>query len=353
MLLMIQTSNLQIGMTVKNYKELCELLGEPVKTGEAKKTQLKNWSCYFEFERPKYKHCYIILDIYEEPLEKENDKRSKGNNNIYTKFIETILINYLSRQEGNVKTFTRRNWWELLGMVNERYNKLTTTQLQKIDKSFTEFEINHFYQRCNKKLDSILTSALNNMKHRRLIEWEYQTVIVYNENKYFVANDDEVESILKIENNILNNTFGFDDVRQIYATNQQKQFYSLVNKTLFDEYGYNKYYKRIKIIYNQENMISALPRTEIQLQKLMLNNNIVDYLNKEAKRINNNWIEKYYNNETDVYPYYYLKAQQLLVDELIKPLHPEDALQYGFNQIVELQENSNMHETLFSVFDFP
>ena len=53
MLLMIQTSNLQIGMTVKNYKELCELLGEPVKTGEAKKTQLKNWSCYFEFERPK------------------------------------------------------------------------------------------------------------------------------------------------------------------------------------------------------------------------------------------------------------------------------------------------------------
>ena len=191
------------------------------------------------------------------------------------------------------------------------------------------------------------------MKHRRLIEWEYQTVIVYNENKYFVANDDEVESILKIENNILNNTFGFDDVRQIYATNQQKQFYSLVNKTLFDEYGYNKYYKRIKIIYNQENMISALPRTEIQLQKLMLNNNIVDYLNKEAKRINNNWIEKYYNNETDVYPYYYLKAQQLLVDELIKPLHPEDALQYGFNQIVELQENSNMHETLFSVFDFP
>ena len=48
----IDTTNLEIGMTIKNYKQMCDLLNEEVKTGESKKAQLKEWSRYFEFERP-------------------------------------------------------------------------------------------------------------------------------------------------------------------------------------------------------------------------------------------------------------------------------------------------------------
>lgn len=78
----IDTSQLEIGMIVKNYKELCQLLNEEVKAGDSKVAQLKEWQRYFNFERPKYKQSYIILDIYDEPLEKE-DNRKQGNNNIY------------------------------------------------------------------------------------------------------------------------------------------------------------------------------------------------------------------------------------------------------------------------------
>ena len=45
----LDTSRLEIGMIVKNYKELCALLNENPKTGNSKNAQLKEWQRYFEF----------------------------------------------------------------------------------------------------------------------------------------------------------------------------------------------------------------------------------------------------------------------------------------------------------------
>lgn len=316
----IDTSKLSVGDVIKNYIELCDLLGEKQLKGNSKKYQLKNWQRFFLFEKIKGKQSFLILDIYDEPLEK-SDERKKGNNSIYSKYIETILVNYLSNVDDNTKTFTRRNWWELLGMVNRKYGKLTNTQIKNIDSSITDFEINHFYQRCNRKLDTILTTALNSLRRRRLIEWEYQTVVVYGpDQKHALATDTEVENILKTEKRFLNEVYGYDDMHQIYLYNRQKEFHDLVNNFLLNEYGFHRYYKRIKIIYNQENMIDALPVTELQLQKLLLNDEISNYLNKEARRIRKNWK---YNSEyylVNDCPKLYLQAQQLLVNELIKPV---------------------------------
>lgn len=315
----LDTSRLSVGDVVKNYIELCKLLGENQLKGDSKKYQLKNWQRFFSFEKIKGKQSFLILDIYDEPLEK-SDERKKGNNSIYSKYIETILVNYLSNIDDNTKTFTRRNWWELLGMINRKYGKLTNAQIKNIDSSITDFEISHFYQRCNRKLDTILITALNSLRRRRLIEWEYQTVVVYGPNqKHSVATDSEVENILKTEKYFLNEIFGYEDMYQIYLYNRQKEFYNLVNDFLLDNYGYHRYYRRIKIIYNQENMIDALPVTELQLQKLMLNNEISNYLTREARRIRKNWK---YNSEyylVNDCPKLYLQAQQLLVNELIKP----------------------------------
>jgi len=341
----IDTTNLEIGMTIKNYKQMCDLLNEEVKTGESKKAQLKEWSRYFEFERPKWKQSYIILDIYDEPLEKE-DNRKKGGRSVYVKFIETILINYLSQQPDGTKTFTRRNWWELLGMVNKNYNNLSVSEIKSIDKSFTDFEINHFYARSNRKLDSILITALKNLRNRRLIEWEYQTVVIYNKNKYFIANDEEIRNILRIENQILTKCFHMEDVRQIYLQGLQKEYYRNVYKKLYDEYGYERYYKQIKIIYPQDCMKEALPKAEVELQKLLLNEKIVDYLNNEAIKINDSWIDSYVAGETGTYPYIYLKAQQMLVDELIKPISKDKHI--NIKQLIDFNETNEEIDSLFS-----
>ena len=63
-------------MVVKNYKEMCKLLEEKEKSGgDSKKCQLKNWKRFFTWENQGQK--FIIKEIYDEPLQKE-DGRSKG-----------------------------------------------------------------------------------------------------------------------------------------------------------------------------------------------------------------------------------------------------------------------------------
>ena len=101
----IDTSGLSVGMVVKNYKQLCEILKKETKTGNARKAQLKEFGRYFDWEKAGQK--FIITDIYDTPLEKE-DKRKFGNNSIYVRYIEVILLKYLSQQTGYTRTLTKR-----------------------------------------------------------------------------------------------------------------------------------------------------------------------------------------------------------------------------------------------------
>ena len=120
----INTSNLKIGQVVKNYKELCALLGEEFKQGgDSRKAQLKEFARYFEWEKSGQK--FLITDIYDTPLPKE-DGRNKGK---YVKCIEIILLNYLSKQKGYTYTLSKKKWWELLGMVNRKYDNVSQEEL--------------------------------------------------------------------------------------------------------------------------------------------------------------------------------------------------------------------------------
>lgn len=148
----IDTSGLSVGMVVKNYKQLCEILKKETKTGNARKAQLKEFGRYFDWEKAGQK--FIITDIYDTPLEKE-DKRKFGNNSIYVRYIEVILLKYLSQQTGYTRTLTKRKWWELLGIVNSKYSRVSSKELEDLDYSVTAWEIKNFYQRCNKKLEEI------------------------------------------------------------------------------------------------------------------------------------------------------------------------------------------------------
>lgn len=81
--------NLQIGQEIKNYKILCELFEEPTKDGgKSKEYQLKDFQRYFRFHKEGRK--FIITEIYDSPLEKE-DGRSFGNN---IKDYEQLKITY-------------------------------------------------------------------------------------------------------------------------------------------------------------------------------------------------------------------------------------------------------------------
>ena len=65
---MLNTNELYINQTFKNYKFLCEFLGEPVKSGKSKRLQLEDWKRYFTYEKNGY--VFTITGIYNTPIEK-------------------------------------------------------------------------------------------------------------------------------------------------------------------------------------------------------------------------------------------------------------------------------------------
>ena len=334
----INTSNLQIGQVVKNYKELCALLGEEFKQGgDSRKAQLKEFARYFEWEKSGQK--FLITDIYDTPLPKE-DGRNKGK---YVKCIEIILLNYLSKQKGYTYTLSKKKWWELLGMVNRKYDNVSQEELLEIDPVITKFEIRQYYQRCNKKLEEILFSALRSLSSRKLIDWGIETVIVTrNQGKthFRVANEFEKKMILRAERYVLHKIMHLEKMFNVFAKQKQDEFYRLVNEILEDslDKDWQYYYKQVKIIYNHDQVIEAIPDIEAELRKLELNDKVVNALNEHAEEKYRKERKKYEDNTAKLFeklvngedisgekifkiPDTYVMAQKLLTDELIRLRH--------------------------------
>lgn len=334
----INTSNLKIGQVVKNYKELCALLGEEFKQGgDSRKAQLKEFARYFEWEKSGQK--FLITDIYDTPLPKE-DGRNKGK---YVKCIEIILLNYLSKQKGYTYTLSKKKWWELLGMVNRKYDNVSQEELLEIDPVITKFEIRQYYQRCNKKLEEILFSALRSLSSRKLIDWGIETVIVTrNQGKthFRVANEFEKKMILRAERYVLHKIMHLEKMFNVFAKQKQDEFYRLVNEILEDslDKDWQYYYKQVKIIYNHDQVIEAIPDIEAELRKLELNDKVVNALNEHAEEKYRKERKKYEDNTAKLFeklvngedisgekifkiPDTYVMAQKLLTDELIRLRH--------------------------------
>lgn len=68
------------GQVFKNYKELCNYLGVPVKSGKSKQLQTEDWNRYFESTKDGNK--IIITKVYDTPKEKVNHRTGNNNKNI-------------------------------------------------------------------------------------------------------------------------------------------------------------------------------------------------------------------------------------------------------------------------------
>lgn len=340
----INTSRLQVGQVVKNYKELCALLGEEVKTGKSKQLQIDNMKRFFEWEKAGQK--FIITDIYDTPLPKV-DGRSSGNNSKYVKCIELLLLRYLLNKKNYTATLTKRNWWQILGMINNKYNQIERDkekreELQKNNPILTSYEIKHFYQRSNRKLQQILFSALNSLSSRKLIDYEIETVIVKEDDKgrmqHEIATKYERKAILKEERYILRYVMGYEKIIQVFCRFEQDKYYAKVNERLYELYKWHHYFKRIRIVYNQEYISDAINDIGSEIIREKLNDKVVSALNNNATYIYKKKNQEYDEATLKLFELYgtgqdtskiklwkipdvYIMAQELLTDELIRLGH--------------------------------
>lgn len=346
---MIDVSKLEVG-GIYSYKELCELTGAKYEKGAGKKYQLEKYGetgfrRFFDFEkieRAKYK----IYEIYDEPLPVE-DERSKGNKQIYTHYIELVLMNYLAHKGTHVETFTIRDLWRLLGMINNKYDRVSYEELLSLDKQITTFEINNFYLRSDRKLRQILLSALKNLRNRRLIDWQLQTVICKEKNNYeewFVANDEELKIILETEYEILHK-MGYTKMFQVIASFKTNEFYKKVEERLYEKRRWKNYYKRYKIIFNIKNLKESIPDVEVGLQKALLNAKIVSFLNNEAENLYYSKLNEDGENGFQ-YPISYIIAQKMLSNELI---YTNDYAKSMIDDAINFNEIDEELEELFKI----
>jgi hypothetical protein len=267
------------GSAIRNYKELCKLLDEPILGGCSKKSQHKEWERYFSFEKDGQK--YIITNVYETPLSKQ-DLRSHGNNNEYVQHIELLLLNYLSRKDGNKSDFTNKSLFLMLGMVNENYTNENYYGLMKSNEDITQFQVNHFYQRSYAKLNRTLFDALRNLSNRRLITVDTFIMVRLTNGNVRRADENEINIIRDIEREVLID-MGLESMVQIHLKFKNKEFYDKVYN-LLGKHDITYYFNNINIMFTHQHIVDALEKAELKMQRILLNDKIIDVINNQAEK---------------------------------------------------------------------
>ena len=269
-----------IGHSIKNYKEMCNILGEDKKNGgKSKVAQLKEWERYFKYQREGHK--FKIIEIYDEVLPKK-DGRKLGNNSKYVSSIELILIDFLLKQKDNNYVLTKKHWFSIIGMVNKNY-----LDEKYIDYLFgigiSKFYINDFIRRSKNKLDSILFTSLDNMKRRNLLEYVQQVVIKPIVGNYFIADKKQEKQIIDVQQVVLVQ-MGYQKIGDLLYKGLMKEFFKNVEAELKTLYDWKGYYKQYDLTYLGNRNTQNVTDDFIKNERKQLNINIINALNDYAEK---------------------------------------------------------------------
>ena len=324
----IVNSTLKTGELL-SYKEICSRLNIEYCTGGEKKNQIEKLRRYFEIEKIKTK--YLITDIYKEP--KESDVRPPASNAIYIKYIETVLLQYLIRKEGYHTYITTTDLFNLLGMTNKEYKnyKYNYEPLIESDPVFTYFEVHNFYDRSYSFFTGIIDRGLESLRRRGYVTY-YKGIFLISKkiegSRDYVeieATVSEIKEIMKVRHMVLRK-FNLEDYSQVryLSTRDQKKYYKQVDEILYKRFGWKKVYEVYHIIYTKEILIEAIERNQIELERLAMNEVIVNKINNQAEvkkeKSKDKVIEDYlYDRPLGfLYPDNYVEIQEKLSEKLLR-----------------------------------
>lgn len=283
-------------MKVKNYKELCELLGLIPKAGNSKPKQLEGIGQYIKYH--KYGRAFIIDEVYETKVikveqPKPTDKRLKNPRNIYAKYIQLILCYYLTKEESDgVIYMNKTDIYKMLGLINDSFGSYEAEkEFLEVFNHITMDDINVVKTQAYAKMNSILNKSLNSLRSKRLIS--YFTVVILEETsgKRRPATDEEIKKIDTIEHNILQE-MGCTYIWEIYEKKIYHEFYQRVNKEM-KKSGWEKAQRKLKIIFTHEYILKEIQNLDIQLNKIQLNEEFIKFLQQDIQNKHETFNKKY------------------------------------------------------------
>lgn len=241
--------NLEVGMVVKNYKAMCELLCEDVQAGNSKKAQIKEWERHFKYTKEGNK--FIIEEVYELVKFKE-DGRKTGKSNVYGELAQILLIDKLANAKSRTITISKSKLIRDLSLANENYTGCKS-DLRKFSK-YIGIDISYIYDFYNvndSSFTGIITRALNNLQDKKIISYSTKYKIkVYGGNNRLMT-DEEEYLMIKCERETLKE-LGFKKVSEVRKTNKWKLYNSLALTKLREHLSVEYYYQAYHIIINDE-----------------------------------------------------------------------------------------------------
>lgn len=321
---------LAVTNVIKNYKRMCEVLEEKIKTGKSKQIQLQDWERYFSYHKNSNK--FVIDEIYEEVKEKMINKG--GNNTPYIKYIEKLILDLLVQDLHKEEICLSKNKiLKELKMINDnyvfcKYRVPKLSQFMKIESD----TIDEWYESTDVTLKNNIEKALDNLKDQSLILWSSEISVckidvvseggLYEINKkvsideydeeiisfkinaghrynFREATKEEKKFIIYTEREIMKE-MGFKNKRDIVKCGLWKVFKDRINKILLKELNVNFHYNSYKILFNEEHIYEKyeelldllLTKEEREENQRQLNSAIIERLNNNIQKKQNRALEK-------------------------------------------------------------
>jgi len=251
-------NNLEIGMTFKNYKELCETLDIEIMQGNSKITQLKEIRRYIRLDKISGTQKFIINDIYNVSLDKV-DIRQQGNNKMQdTEDIYLLILNHLAKCNEDIIFLSKSILYKALNMINNKYNhyKYNTKEMSEMYK-IPEDDIVSYFMSSDSLLKRKITNALKMFDNKSVAKVNEIYVIVYasKDNRcnqsHIPTNHKESRLIYKSEYAVLElmglktkqeviikgvwNTFRNKVIEQLHTYDEDIQYYYKAYEFIFDK----------------------------------------------------------------------------------------------------------------------
>lgn len=283
---------LNVGQVIKNYKELCVVLGERIKTGNGKIAQLKEIERYIKYHKDGNK--FVIDEIYDKAKDKEDgrnivkadDKRHEGNSSIYGSDIKRLLLYLMATSlESDEIILPISILLSKLYMINYNYsigrrNQERLSEILKID----EIYVNEFYDTTHQNLRRTLESNLDNLDKRAIIRWTTVRMVCktvaevkYNEldeividmdtntisydikEEYSVATKQQDLIIMEAENEVLKE-LELEEINEVFRYGKAEIFYNKVYDIIKKKANIKYYFNGYKLIFNRDIVLDELEK---------------------------------------------------------------------------------------------
>lgn len=316
--------NLKVGMIIKNYKNLCELVEEKVSTGNKKKSQLKDLERYCKYHKDGNK--FIIDKIYDTPLPKVDNRT--GHNSKYIDQIQDILTYYIyeENKKNDRVILSMSKLINVLGLCNNTYSvanykKRELAELLHIDL----IPIYYFFNTSRAEFKGIITRALKNLENKSVLTANKTFVLgrIDRHKKTVVTRPvtrDEYKLILDTENEVLEYMKTTKKQLFLAGIKAYREFTELVNKELPKEWDF--YYSAYDLIVGDK----AIKReyTRVLTKKKILNDKSIERLEHVFKTKNDkNSIEEKLINQLVSFEGY-----DCQIDTALNQLHEQNQQNY-------------------------